>query len=107
MSLNPINTFGKTQTSQTQVTDLQGPPKPENRLWLSNISFWILLEILHQPTYQGQITIYVKWVGKNVEFIYFTAYTLLDKNENSLAMGKKVVSFGKGFLLRDDVVLGY
>lgn len=42
-----------------------------------------------------------------MEFIYFTAYTLLDKNENSLAMVKKVVFFGKAFLLHEDMDLGY
>lgn len=30
-----------------------------------------------------------------MEFIYFTAYTLVDKNENSLAMGKKLYSLAR------------
>ena len=42
-----------------------------------------------------------------MEFIYFTAYTLLDKNENSLATVKNIVFFGKTFLLHEDMVLGY
>lgn len=41
-----------------------------------------------------------------MEFIYFTAYTFLAKNENSLAIGKSVF-FGKIFLPFEDVVLGY
>lgn len=32
-----------------------------------------------------------------MEFIYFTAYTLLDKNENSLAMVKKSRILWQGF----------
>lgn len=30
-----------------------------------------------------------------MEFIYFTAYTLRDKNESSLAMGKKLYSLAR------------
>lgn len=97
MALNPTNTFGETQTSPAHVTaaGLRGPHKPGNQTVA--LQHFILNSpwARHQPTYQGQITIYVEWVGKSVEFIYFTAYTLLDKNENSLARGKKLYSLAR------------